>query len=122
MATIAIDFDHTLVNGKELIPGAKDAINALREAGHKIVIHTCNSPLWTQQVLRDNDIRYDHYWDDKGKPNCDIYVDDKGYHYQGDWATEKDIILKRLEGVDNSKWPVRHQTSTEIKKRAHIRT
>lgn len=104
MACIGIDFDHTLVYGATPIKGAKQAINILREAGHKVVIHSCNNPKWIEKVLRDNDIRFDHIWDDKGKPICDIYVDDKGFRFTGDWEADFPAIVAFLEGFDNRKW------------------
>ena len=108
MAVIAIDFDNTLVFVKEPLPGARDAINRLREKGHKIVIHSCNREAWVKEVLDNNDIRYDrvHGNESKGKPLADLYVDDKGYRfpYNGDWATEIDAVLAYTDGLDNRKW------------------
>ena len=104
MATIGIDFDHTLVDGDVPKQFAREAINILREKGHKIVIHSCNNVKWIEKVLANNDIRYDWIWDQKGKPICDIYIDDKGYHYRGDWETEVNEVLLRLEGFDNRKF------------------
>lgn len=103
MATIAIDLDHTLVEGKLAIPGAKDAINLFREYGHKIIIHTCNSVKWAEQVLNDNDIRFDYIWNEDSsnrykscKPIADIYIDDRGYRFLGDWVHESLEVLKIL--------------------------
>lgn len=101
MAVIAVDFDHTLVDGDKLRPYAREAMNILREKGHVIVIHSCNGDKWVEQVLRDNDVRYDYIWkDDSGKkPIADLYVDDRGYHYKGDWEEEVNTILldKRVQ-------------------------
>lgn len=108
MAVIAIDFDNTLVFVAQPLEGAREAINVLREAGHKIIIHTCNREAHVKQVLDNNDIRYDkvHGNNGKGKPLADIYIDDKGYHfpYNGDWNTELPKVLARIEGLDNRKW------------------
>jgi hydroxymethylpyrimidine pyrophosphatase-like HAD family hydrolase len=104
LAVIAIDFDHTIVDGFTPIEGAREAINLWRENGHKVVVHSCNSTGWIKNVLDNNDIRYDYIWVDKGKPICDIYVDDKGYRFQGDWTHEQLEVLKLLEGFDNRKW------------------
>lgn len=107
MAVLAIDFDHTLVDGDKLRPFAREAINILREKGHKVIIHSCNSTEWIKKVLADNDVRYDsiHELEETyGKPLADLYIDDKGYHYRGDWETEVNDIMLRVEGYDNRKW------------------
>jgi beta-phosphoglucomutase-like phosphatase (HAD superfamily) len=108
MGVIAVDFDHTLVDGDQPRPYAREAMNILREAGHKILIHSCNNVEWIEKVLRNNEIRYDYIYgqDDlrSGKPLCDLYIDDKGYHYKGDWQAELPEIVARLEGKDNRKW------------------
>jgi hydroxymethylpyrimidine pyrophosphatase-like HAD family hydrolase len=104
MALIGLDFDHTIVDGDVVRDYAREAINIWREAGHKVVIHSCNNPRWIEKVLRENRIVVDHIWDDKGKLLADLYVDDKGYHYKGDWKSEVNDVLKRVEGMDNRKW------------------
>lgn len=103
MAIVAVDFDHTLVNGDKALPYAREAINILRERGHKILIFSCNEVSWIKKVLANNDIRYDWIYEDNdwsgGKPICDLYIDDRGYHYKGDWKDELPSIIERLEGV-----------------------
>lgn len=108
MAVICIDYDNTLVFGTQPLEGAREAINVLREAGHKIVIHSCNREAWIKEGLDNNDIRYDrvHGNESKGKPLADLYIDDKGYHfpYNGSWVAELPKVLNRIEGKDNRKW------------------
>ena len=108
MAVIAVDFDNVIVVGKEPLPGARDAINLLRELGHKVLVHSCNREAWIKEVLDNNDMRYDkvHGNESKGKPMADLYIDDKGYHfpYNGNWNEELPKVLARIEGVDNRKW------------------
>lgn len=104
MAVIAIDFDHTLVDGDVARPYAKEAVNIMREKGHKVIIHSCNKRAWIERVLNNADIRYDHLWVDVGKPICDIYIDDKGYRYLGNWEAELPTILDLVKGLDNRKW------------------
>lgn len=104
MAVIAIDFDHTIVEGKEPFPGVKRAINLMREAGHKIIIHSCNNPNWIEQVMNNNDLRYDGIWNEPGKPLADLYVDDKGFKFMGNWDTDIPLILELVKGMDNRKW------------------
>lgn len=105
MAVIAIDFDHTLIDTptKAVLPGAREAVNILREHGHKVIIHSCNDSGWIARWLNDNDIRYDHIWCEKGKPLADLYVDDKGFHLT-EWENDLDAILGRVQGLDNRKW------------------
>jgi hydroxymethylpyrimidine pyrophosphatase-like HAD family hydrolase len=102
VAIVAIDFDMTLVNGDKALPHAKEAINILRERGHKVLIFSCNNVKWIKKVLNDNDIRYDWIYGDSiwtgGKPVADLYIDDRGYHYRGDWKEELPAIIDRLEG------------------------
>lgn len=101
MALIAVDLDGTLVNGSAAITGAREAMNILREHGHKIMIFSCNSVDWVKKVLANNDIRYDSIYGDTykdgKKPICDLYIDDRGYHFKGDWIGELHKILKRVE-------------------------
>ena len=108
MAVIAIDFDRTIVDDQyEPLEGAKKAINAFREAGHKVIIHSCNNPKWIEKVLTDHDIRFDDIWaDQKGKPMADLYVDDRGYRFNGNWNVESDEILQHehIENKDTRKW------------------
>lgn len=104
MAIIGVDLDHTLVEGDKSREYAREAINILREAGHRILIHTCNDTAWTEKVLNNLDIRFDGIWTKPGKPLCDLYLDDKSYHYRGDWKGELTEILARVEGKDNRKW------------------
>lgn len=107
MALLAIDFDNTMVNGDQPLPGVRQAINILREAGHKILIHSCNSSQWIERVLNNHDIRFDHiHSNNDGKPLADLYIDDKGYHFphNGDWNVELPNIVERLHGLDNRKW------------------
>lgn len=108
MAVIGVDLDNTLVFGDKLLPGAKEALSTLRSKGHKIIIHTCNRTKWAEEVLEKNGVVYDYMWGDNrkdmAKPLCDLYVDDKGYHFKGDWPNEVNDILARVSDLDNRKW------------------
>lgn len=81
---IGVDFDHTLVHGDVPIPGAREAMQALRDAGYKILIHSCNRKEWIERVLNNNDIPYDYVYD-LGKPNCHVFIDDRAVNFSGDW-------------------------------------
>lgn len=81
---IGIDFDGTLVNGSEAIAGAREAINLLREQGHKVMIYSCNNKSWIEKVMQQNDMRYDYIYDGC-KPVCHLYIDDRNIAFNGDW-------------------------------------
>jgi len=60
------------------LPGARDSLNALRNAGHKIVVYTART--WselevTKKWLEDNEIPYDGIH--MGKPVADRFIDDR---------------------------------------------
>jgi hydroxymethylpyrimidine pyrophosphatase-like HAD family hydrolase len=97
---IGIDFDGTLVQGDKAIEGARDAVNRFREAGHKVLIFSCNNRKWIERVLADNDIRYDYIWDGD-KPVCDIYIDDRNIEFHGKWD---ETVEKALKG--RSRWSI----------------
>lgn len=97
MAIVAIDWDHTLMNGTEWLPGAQDALKQLRELGHTIVIHSCNNPSWIKRNLFEAGIVVDEIWDSKGKPVAHAYIDDRGIRFNGDWINELPSLLERLE-------------------------
>lgn len=94
MSIIAIDFDNTIRNTVTNKPmeGAKDAISLLREKGHKVMIHSCNTKEFIKSWLNDNDIRYDYIWDQIGKPVCSFYIDDRNIKFT-DWPQTLSSIL-----------------------------
>ena len=97
MRTVAVDFDYTLVKRDTLIPGAKEAMQKLRDMGYNIIIHSCNNRDWIARVLNTNNIPYDYIWDsslDRGKPIADWYIDDRAIGFRGDW----DAVVKEIEG------------------------
>ena len=64
------------------MPGTKEALELLKSAGYKILIHSCNRP----QVIRDfmsyYALPYDSIWESQGKPVADVYLDDKGLRFE----------------------------------------
>ena len=102
MALIGLDFDHTLIEGDKAIEGAREAVNLLRENGHKVIIFSANRLEWIKQTLDNNDIRYDKIY--ATKPNLDLFVDDKAFRFEGNWNKEVHEILGYVEGLDNRKW------------------
>ena|SRR6266566_5079484 len=104
MAVIGIDFDNTLVNGDKPIEGAREAINLFREEGHKVVIYSANNRDWIERTLNNNDIRFDHIWDENGKPNCDLFIDDKAFRFTSWRNTQVNLMRQLILGKDNRKW------------------
>lgn len=97
---IAVDFDGTVVEHEfprigGLKPGAKEALQAFRKAGHKIIIWTCRHGQHEKDVrvfLTENDIPFDTINNpimgaDLGtrKVYADLYIDDKGIRYEDNW-------------------------------------
>ena len=97
---IAIDFDGTVVDHEfprigALKPGAREALQAFRKAGHKIIIWTCRHGAHEKEVrvfLTENDIPFDTINNpimgaDLGtrKVYADLYIDDKGIRYEDNW-------------------------------------
>ena len=93
--TIAIDFDHTLVDHDTPLPGAKEAMQKLWGEGHYIMIYSCNNKDWIERILNKYDIPFHEiYGKEGGKPACDCYIDDKAVNFNGDW---KDTLNRAME-------------------------
>ena len=98
----AIDFDGTIVEHKfpeigALLPGAKETINALVDAGHRVIIWTCrtsqdhagpNSSIWAvHKFLTENGIKFttinnnvpDLSFQPSPKVYADVYIDDRNF-------------------------------------------
>lgn len=94
---IAIDFDHTIVHYDKPIPGAKEALQKLRDSGYYVLIHSCNNRDWIAKVLNTYEIPYDYIYDsahDIGKPIATWYVDDRAIGFRGDW----NAVLEEIDG------------------------
>lgn len=100
---VAIDWDNTLWNNAEnrLADGAHYALDRIHMAGHRVLIHSCNNPAWIRRTCEEHNLRVDYVWGETGmeagKPVCAVYVDDRAHWFRGDWRTEIDEILKRVE-------------------------
>ncbi len=104
---IAVDFDGTVVSHRypkigELKEGAKEALVAFHEAGHKIIIWTCRTGQQERDVrsfLQENGIPFDTINNpimgaDMGtrKVFADMYIDDKAVQFDDNWVDLKRII------------------------------
>lgn len=96
---ICVDFDHTIVHIDTPIPGAKEALRALKDKGYMIIIYSCNNRDWIEKVLNNNEIPYDYIYDsnrDIGKPIATWYIDDRAIGFRGNWNT----VLEEINGKD----------------------
>jgi len=110
----AIDFDgviHQYSNGwqkgiiyDEVVPGAKEGVTALKDAGYHIMIYTTRTnPQFRKkgepeqydqlvQYLEKHQIPYDRIYVGSGKPMADVYLDDRAIPFTGNWEQSvKDV-------------------------------
>ncbi|GIU69037.1 MAG: hypothetical protein KatS3mg002_0273 [Candidatus Woesearchaeota archaeon] len=114
--TVMVDFDGTIHkyskgfhNGKvydEPFEGAKEALETLKNKGYKIIIYTARicPGVNDDRKQQIEDIKqwldkYDIPYDDLTykKYPADLYIDDRGYRFEGDWKNEIQTILDLLE-------------------------
>ena len=77
----------------ELIPGAKEALKGLRDAGWRVIIYTTRgSRDLVGAALLESGVPYDYINENpdqppgcSGKPIADVYVDDRAVGFRGDW-------------------------------------
>jgi len=112
MKTICIDFDgviHDYSKGwrgvdifDKPIEGADKATTLLKAKGWTIIIFTTrNDTPALREFLDSNHIKYDYInynpnqpkGSEKGKLIADIYLDDRGIQFNGDWATAVNQII-----------------------------
>jgi hydroxymethylpyrimidine pyrophosphatase-like HAD family hydrolase len=103
---LCIDFDDTLYNrsSQEPISGAVEALNQFKSKGYTILIGSSrlNPDLWgelvkfRQQEIADWMAQYNIPYDKivMHKPPADLYIDNKGYRFRGDWKTAAEEIGK----------------------------
>ena len=87
--TIAIDFDGVITDSEE----CRDALHWLRSRA-KLICFSCKPPELVRALLEDlNLVTFFDGVTDR-KPRADLYVDDHGFHFDGDWAA---VILAASE-------------------------
>jgi len=105
---LAIDWDRTIhdtdrpIEGRKLgapVPGAKEALTKFKTAGYKIIIHSCARPKIIRDWMTYFEIPFDYIWgeapaDYGHKPVADLYIDDRGLHFQS-WARTLEEVEDR---------------------------
>lgn len=110
--SICIDFDgviHDYSSGwqgidvfDKVLPGASEATHQLHDAGYMIIIHTTrNDTPALRDFLNKNDICFDYINENPcqpkgsefGKVKADVYLDDRGVCFTGDWNEALNQIL-----------------------------
>ncbi len=110
--TICIDFDgviHDYSKGwrgidvyDKPLDGAKEGLQALKDAGWIIIIYTTrNDTPKLREFLDSNGLVYDYIncnpnqpvGSDKGKLIADVYLDDRGITFEGNWSDSIEKIL-----------------------------
>jgi trehalose-6-phosphatase len=90
--TIMVDLDGVLATEERTfdrplaqpLPGAREALQQLRDAGHTIVVYTARGWAeyrYTKQWLDDNGFAYDGLH--MGKPIADVWIDDRAIRHTG---------------------------------------
>lgn len=101
MSTIAIDVDGTLADysqgwqGKDVIgaplPGARAFLQRLHDNGYRVCIFTCRDTDRVTDWLNEHSLYFDEVntnsegLDTPGKIMADVYLDDKGLRFDGDY-------------------------------------
>jgi hypothetical protein len=122
---IAIDFDNTLCDSKypacgDPIPGGKEALEQFRALGYLILIYSCRACHWhydlypsvkrgmpvmeRESVVNMKNWLIEHGYpfdeiDDgsRGKPDATWFVDDKGIHFNRNWAEIAQFVTERTK-------------------------
>lgn len=121
MSNIAVDFDHTVHSYESgfsedhfdpPIPGAIEALNAFCQKFEEVFIFTARTALtevelWLKYQFKEAGIEYpDNLIVTNNKPIADIYIDDRGYQFTGDWN-------KTIQDVEEYKtWVSEHRLPT----------
>jgi hypothetical protein len=114
--TLAIDFDGVIHQyagwqGESTfnapVPGAKEALETLHDAGWILIVHTCRrDTLRVQQYLRTHGIPFDFINENPFGPAdthpkklyADIYLDDRAVRFTGSWTD----ALEGISQLDSS--------------------
>lgn len=117
MAVIAVDVHQTLMDDHgpsdsgPVMPGAREAMQAFKEAGHQLAIWTVGDTAGITRWLEDNGIPFDFVNEspltpddtDSGKIRADCYVDDKSVEFDGDWEATTEEVLAAMAAKDEKR-------------------
>lgn len=94
--TVAIDWDHCLFEHTtdSLLDGAKEAVQRIREAGHRVIIHSCNNEPFIREKCVEHGLEVDEIWIGYGKPLAAVYLDDRAIGFSGNWKQTCDEALE----------------------------
>lgn len=106
---LAVDLDETIIQSdtEELVPGARDALLALRKLGWKIIIWTARGDVDTHvpEILERHDIPYDvinanlpGINDKSRKIHFDAIVDNKNVDLNDGWEAAVEELEHRRKG------------------------
>lgn len=101
--TVCIDLDGTVCDTRDgtdyaaaaPLPGAAEALRALRRAGFAVVLYTArhfNHWQTTCRWLEQHGIEYDQLA--FGKPPARFYVDDRAIPFAGDWREVQERLIR----------------------------
>jgi len=111
---VCVDFDNTIIDNDpdsdtylQPLPGARDALQTLRDEGYHVIVWSArSSPVWTgregkilqmQAILRAHALPHDEVdMGDKGKRPCLLYIDDNAVHFTS-WGKNLPEVLRRLK-------------------------
>lgn len=91
--TVAIDFDGVLADYHGWkdedtldppMPGVREFVQRVWEAGYQVVIHTTRKPDRVYQWLADYGFPIEIGVSNR-KPKAMVYIDDRGFRFTGDW-------------------------------------
>ena len=114
---VCLDLDGTLTKRVasldllgELLPGARQAVEALRRLGYRIIVHTARPSSQADRIREHLDgegvpvdgVNADPraVWE-TSKPLADLYIDDRALRFRGDWAAtlrEAEALLGHRPG------------------------
>ena len=106
---LAVDLDETIIQSdtEELVPGARDALLALRKLGWKIIIWTCRGDIETHvpEILKRHSIPFDAInenlpglKDKSRKITFDAIVDNKNVDLEDGWEKVVEELETRRKG------------------------
>lgn len=82
------------------LPGAKEFLQRLRDAGWKIIIHTTRGSVFIAGWCAEHGLVYDEINDNSdlrgenpGKPIATVYLDDRGVTFTGDFDKAFESIM-----------------------------